>query len=264
MVGMMFRIGLKTNVYIDHPIDEVIRKTAVMGYEGIELARTHLMNYTESEVENVKKLLKEHGLIVYSVQAGIPYTDVEAGKKRIELARRLDSPLVNLGYGLYYKPGENFSVAWEKTIQALGELHDYAKKYGIQAAVEPEVRALLSPYIPVLSKYEYFGEVVKRLPDLGLILDVEHAIASLENPYYIIRKYRNHLKLLHISDTIDQLHLHLVPGKGQIDYKTLFRVLKEVNYNGFLSVEIPPYFNNPDQAAYESIMFLNKILMEFF
>ncbi len=257
-----FKIGLNTNVYIDHPIEKVIKKAATMGYNGIEIARTHLMNYTESELENIKKLLKDTGLIVYSIQAGIPFTDTEIGKKRIELARKLDCTLVNLGCGLYYRPGEDFAAAWEKTIQSLLELRDYAKMYNIQPAVEPEVRAPLSPYIPVLNKYERFGEVIKKIPDLGLVLDVEHAIASLENPYYIVRKYRDCLKLLHISDTIDHLHLHLVPGKGQIDYKTLFNVLKEVNYNGFLSVEIIPYFNFPDEAAYESIVFLSRLLAE--
>ncbi len=258
----MLRVGLNTNVYIDHPIDRVIRMAHVMGYDGIEIARTHLFEYSESDISTVKNLVAKYGLIIYGVQGGNPYTNIDFGKKRIELARELDCPIVNLGPGVPYKRGESFEKALETTFEALRELRDYAKTYGIEVAVEPEIRALLSPYIPTLDRYRLYEDVRAKLQDVGLVLDVEHALAVYENPYFIIRKYRDSLKIVHVSDTIGHLHLHLIPGAGEIDFKALFAVLKEVNYKNFISVEIPPYFNNPDEAAFESVTYLHRVLLE--
>lgn len=258
----MLRVGLNTNVYIDHPIDRVIRMAYIMGYDGIEIARTHLPEYDESDVGTVRNLVAKYGLLVYGVQGGNPYTNVDFGRKRIELARKLDCPVVNLGPGVPYRRGESFEKAWEATLEALRELRDYARAYGIEVAVEPEIRALLSPYIPAIDRYQLYEDVRAKLPDVGLVLDVEHALAVYENPYFIIRKHRDSLKIVHVSDTIGHLHLHLVPGSGEMDFRTLFAVLREVNYKNFVSVEIPPYFNNPDEAAFESINYLHKVLLE--
>ncbi|MEM2406154.1 MAG: sugar phosphate isomerase/epimerase family protein [Sulfolobales archaeon] len=258
----MLRIGLNTNVYIDHSIDRVIRMAHIMGYDGIEIARTHLLEYSESDISTVKSLITKYGLTIYGVQGGNPYTNMDFGKKRIELARKLDCPIVNLGPGVPYKRGESFEKALEITLEALRELRDYAGAHGIEVAVEPEIRALLSPYIPAIDRYQLYEEVRTRLQDIGLVLDVEHALAVYENPYFIIRKYRNSLKIIHVSDTIGHLHLHLVPGVGDIDFRALFAVLKEVNYRNFISVEIPPYFNNPDEAAFESVSYLHRVLLE--
>lgn len=258
----MFRIGLNTNVYIDHPLDRVIRMAHVMGYDGVEIARTHLVEYSESDIGTVKDYVAKYGLAVYGIQGGNPYTNVDFGKKRIEIARRLDCPVVNLGPGVPYKRGESFEKAWDSTLEALKELRDYAKAYGIEAAVEPEIRPLLSPYIPTVDRYQLYEGVRARLPDIGLVLDVEHALAVYENPYFIIRKYRDSLKIMHVSDTIGRLHLHLVPGAGEMDFRALFTVLKEVGYRNFISVEIPPYFSDPDEAAFKSITYLQRVLLE--
>lgn len=258
----MFQIGLNTNVYIDYPIDKVIRKAYLMGYEGVEIARTHLQEPNESDVSLVRELVTKYGLSIYGVQGGVPYTDREFGTKRIELARKLDCPVVNLGPGIAYRRSDNPKKAWETSLEVLRELNDYARRYGITGAIEPEVRVLLSPLLPTIDRYELYEDVRRVLPDLGLVLDVEHALVAYENPDAVIKKYKNLLKIIHVSDTLDHLHLHLIPGRGEIDFKNLFTVLEEVGYENFISVEIPPYFNSPDEAAFKSITYLRKVLRE--
>lgn len=258
----MFGIGLNTNVYIDYSIDRVIKKAYLMGYEGVEIARTHLQEPTESDISLTKELITRYGLSVYGVQGGTPYTDIEFGKKRIELARRLDCPVVNLGPGVAYRRSDDVRKAWERSLEYLMNLRDYAKMYGIVGAIEPEVRALLSPLLPTVDRYELYEDVKRVIPDLGLVLDVEHALVAYESPEMIIRRHRDSLKIIHVSDTLDHLHLHLIPGRGEIDFKNLFHVLKEVGFKNFISVEIPPYFNSPNEAAFKSISYLRKVLRE--
>jgi len=259
------KIGLNTNLYLGIPLDEVIRRIYTMGYEGIEVARTHLNEryekFGEEYVNTVKNLARQYGITIYGVQGSWgPYTDENFTKSRIDTCRKLDCPLVNLGAGLPIGPRDDPEKVWEKTLMLLKELYDYAKLYGIEVAVEPEVRPYLSPEIPTINRYQYFERVAKEIPGIGLILDIEHAIVNNENPYFIIKKFGSKLKVVHVSDSIDGLHLHLIPGRGEIDFTMIFRALKEVGYSGFISVEIYPYYRNPDKAAYSSIIYIQKIL----
>lgn len=261
------RLGLNTNVYIDHELDDVIQRVALMGYEGVDVARTHLCEryrkVTRDDIIRAREASKKYGIAIYNIQGSWgPFLDVEFAKKRIELARELECPLVNLGAGLPYGPHDDHDSVLRNTISLLGELRDYAKSYGIGVAVEPEVRPHLSPQTPAIHYYRLFDVVVKELPDVGLVLDVEHAVVNHENPIYVARKYKNHIKVMHLSDTFGGLHLHLVPGHGEIDFFLLFKELKEMGYEGFISVEIYPYHKNPDAAAYASITYIQKVLSE--
>lgn len=259
------KIGLNSNVYMNRPIDEVIRKIYMMGYEGIEIARTHLCSrygeFRDEHINLAKNIAKQLGIAIYSVQASWgPFTDADFAKARIDLARKLDAPLVNLGAGLPYGPKDEFDKVMEKTLTLLEELHEYAKSYGIETAIEPEIRPGLSPEVPAINKYQYYDIVLSRIPNMGLILDVEHAVVNNENPVYIVKKYRDKLKVIHISDSIDGLHLHLIPGRGEIDFFTLFKALKSIKYEGFISVEIYPYYESPDKAALASITYIQRVL----
>lgn len=261
------RLGLNSNLYLYYPIDEVIKRIYVMGYEGVEIARTHLCNkyreFNEDYINVVKNVARQYGIVIYGIQGSWgPFTDPNFTKSRIDLARKLDCPLINLGAGLPVGPKDNHAEVFERTLNLLEELHDYARSYGIETAIEPEVRPALSPEEPAISKYRYYDTVLARIPKMGLVLDVEHAIVNNENPYYIIRKYKNQLKVIHVSDSIGNLHLHLMPGAGDIDFVLLLKTLKEVGYDRFISMEIYPYRETPDEAALASIMYIQKILNE--
>lgn len=254
-------------MYVDYPLDEVIKRAAAMGYEGVDVARTHLCSryrkVVEEDITKAKEASTRYGVPIYNIQGSWgPFLDVEFAKSRIELARKLDCPMVNLGAGLPYGPEDDFNSILNKTITLLGELRDYARNYGIEVAVEPEVRPYLSPQTPAINRYQTYEIILKELPEVWLVLDIEHAVVNHENPNYVIRKYRDYTKVIHLSDTIDGLHLHLVPGRGELDLYSIFGTLIDVGYKGFISMEIYPHYKEPDKAAYESIVYTQRIIME--
>ena len=55
-------------------------------------------------------------------------------------------------------------------------------------------------------------------------------------------------------------HHHLIPGHGIIDFKEIFDSLNSIGYDGFITIELYPYQDNPQDAAIESMTFLNSIL----
>lgn len=54
----------------------------------------------------------------------------------------------------------------------------------------------------------------------------------------------------------DRVHFHLPPGEGAMDYKAIFAALREIRYEGWVTIELYPYQqNSPDVArkAFETI-----------
>jgi len=54
----------------------------------------------------------------------------------------------------------------------------------------------------------------------------------------------------------------LVIGKGDMDFRSILKALKEINYKGFITIELYPYQDNPIGAGKESLERLKKLLRE--
>jgi sugar phosphate isomerase/epimerase len=56
------------------------------------------------------------------------------------------------------------------------------------------------------------------------------------------------------------VHQHLVPGRGAIDFSATLAAIKKTGYDGWLTEELYPYIDNPDDAASEAKAFLDALL----
>jgi sugar phosphate isomerase/epimerase len=51
-----------------------------------------------------------------------------------------------------------------------------------------------------------------------------------------------------------------VPGRGAIDFDATLTAIKQTGYDGWLTVELYPYLDDPDAAAREAKEFLSQRL----
>lgn len=90
-------------------------------------------------------------------------------------------------------------------------------------------------------------------PFVKLHLDVK-AMSSEPTPVPdIIRANAGHMKHFHANDPNKR-----GPGFGATDFKPIFRALKDVNYTGWVSVEVFDYSPDPETIARESIRYMRE------
>ncbi len=70
-----------------------------------------------------------------------------------------------------------------------------------------------------------------------------------------------HTKHYHFEDIADtRVHKHLIPGHGAVDFETTLQAIDATGYDGWITVELYPYIDNPDNAAREAHEYLTAAM----
>ncbi len=90
-------------------------------------------------------------------------------------------------------------------------------------------------------------------PFVKVHLDVKAMSAEAAPTPDVIRANREYLHHFHANDPNKR-----GPGFGATDFKPIFRALRDVNYTGWVSVEVFDYAPDPDTIARESIRYMRE------
>lgn len=98
-------------------------------------------------------------------------------------------------------------------------------------------------------------EFVQRLPSLNfkIILDVKAMSTEAKPIPHVIRESWPHFAHFHANDPNLK-----GPGFGAVDFKPIGAALKEVGYNGFVSVEVFNFDEGPEAIASRSLAYLKQ------
>lgn len=190
--------------------------------------------------------------------------------KRIDLAHRLniDKVIAFTGFDLTPDAAEkNFGghrpVAEQvtKVVEAYHPIVDYAEKRGIRIAFENCPMMGNIAYSPFI-----YDQIFEKLDskNVGFAFDPAHFVWLMNDPYMEIIRYGNRIFHVHGKDCeIDRERLAYTgilatedwwhyrdPGLGQLNWRKLIACLKEIHYDGVISVE-------HDDTVWNSV--LNKV-----
>ena len=126
-----------------------------------------------------------------------------------------------------------------------------------------DVRLAFEPLSPKATNFLRTAAEAVRLvkmidsPRCRLILDC-NAMASESTPIpELVRKYRSHLVHFHANDPNRQ-----GPGFGDLDFVPIFKALREIEFAGWVSVEVFDYKPGPERLARESVEYMKKCLAQ--
>jgi sugar phosphate isomerase/epimerase len=133
-----------------------------------------------------------------------------------------------------------------------------AEKEKVKILIEPEPNLLLE-------NSGQFLEFIKSIRSdyVGLNFDIGHFYCVGEDPAEVVYELAGYIEHFHLADIAnDRVHNHLIPGQGSIDFRSVFRAIREIGYEGFVTVELYPYQDNPIYAAKLAYQYLSGILSQ--
>ena len=250
----MYHIGMTQWIVGDEPLEVSCSRLAKYGYDGIEFAaEPYDLNALECVV-----LMERYGLNCHSL-CGIfnENRDLTANGKEGEKAVKylIDSIdfatvvgakiiiAVPSPVGRTTKPeGKSIEELTENAVANLRQAADYAQKKGVKIAIEA-INRYETYFINTLSKAL---DLVKKVdhPAVGVMADLFHMNieeGSLTDSLYMIRDYLLHV---HIADNTRE-----AAGMGHTDFKEVIRVLKNIGYEGSLTMEFMYRLADPYSAT---------------
>lgn len=110
----------------------------------------------------------------------------------------------------------------------------------VDRAVPLGIRPMLEHLTAHPEHLRSLAGVLKKVPDLGLVLDVGHANLGTEGNAApkMIERWADRLAHVHVSDNQGRDDQHLPIGAGLVDWRTVVRSLRQSGYEGTITLEV--------------------------
>ncbi len=266
------KLAFSTNAYMRFPFEDAARRIASLGYEGLELMADVPHAWPCGLLEGPKRAISEamrtSGLQFSNVNAFMmnaindyrqPYwypsfiepdegyrrVRIDHTRRALDLCKELGAPHITTEPGGPLAPGQSWEDGARLFVEALKPLADHAHKLGVMLLIEPE------PGLLVETTDQYL-EIAGRLnaPSIGLNFDIGHAYCVREDIPRQIERLAGQIRHFHVEDIAESReHHHLVPGTGAIPFGPIFEAIRKVGYDGWITVELYPFVDDPDSAA---------------
>jgi len=278
---LMFRLSYNTHGLRNLPLDKAIEETSKAGYEGIELffrpEHIHPFDVTKEQLDELKDLFARLPIEPACLATGWPFLvtddpfepslitpDEEGRKTRIsvinaalEIADYLSIPVVNFVSGIR-KEGVSEQEATEMLIEGVRACLMNAGDAIL--VIEPEAplpahmgggRCFIettSQAIPIIEEI--------NSPQFRLNVDISHVQCCESDLLSSLSAALPYTRHIHVADIKGRLHQHEVPGEGDIDFRSVFEVLRDANYEHYLSLELYGHADVWETALYQSREYL--------
>jgi len=243
-----------------------IEMAADLPIDGLELYDGFLASLEEAYLEKVRGALARRHLAMPMLCCSPDFTRPGADERRQEIAReqRLIEVTAFLGgqscrvLSGQRRPEVTRAQGVRWVVESIKELLPYAAEKKVVLALENHYKDNYWQYPEFAQKRDVFLEIVNQIdsPWFGVQYDPSNAIVAGEDPLELLESVKRRVVTMHASDrflkpghTLEELRRiedsvgytailsHGVIGQGLNDYPRIFRLLREVGYQGWVSIE---------------------------
>ena len=276
------KFAYSSNAYRRFPVETAIQKIAALGYTGIELLadvpHAYPVGLFPQQKEKIRRCLEENHLEIANLNAFMmnavadtrqtyihpswiePYAPYRAlrrehTKRALELAAELGAKCIQTEPGGPLPEGMSRAEATAIFYEEFMPCVETAEKCGVDLLIEPEPDLLIETC-------EQFLEFMQKIdsPRVGLNFDLGHAFCVNDDILAWIPRLAAHTRHYHIEDiAATRVHHHLIPGEGAMDFPPILAAIRATGYTGFVTVELYPYQEDPDEAGRKALEFLKSV-----
>jgi sugar phosphate isomerase/epimerase len=253
-------------------VEQYIKRCAELGCGGLSIETCFVPRFDKQYLSEIKGLLDEYKLD--RVWAWGHPDGLERGKNQkayeemiaqIENAKAIGAKVMRtVGSSLMFR-FEPHGPQIERLSKMYSEAVKIAKKHDIKLATENHIDFTADEMLELLTNV--------NSPYLGINFDTGNFLRLLDDPIEGMRKLAKHVLATHVKDLKPQkgvsprewYFFSCTPvGEGLVDNQALVNLLKQVDYQGVLAVEIdflhPDYNNDEDAAVAKSVAYLKKLI----
>ena len=222
------------------PIEVTIRRLAKYGYDSIEIGGEP----DKYDTKEVLGYLKENGIscwgsislmftgldLIQADEAGRANT-VQYLKNCVTMVKEMEGGLMSIVPSEVGKVNAQSDpeTEWDWAVEGLREVNDHALKEGIRLAVEP-LNRFETNFINRHDQALMLAEAVG--PNCGVCLDAFHMNMEEANFRQAILNTGDRLFDYHVAD-----NNRMACGQGALNWPDIVGTLKEIGYDGALTVE---------------------------
>jgi sugar phosphate isomerase/epimerase len=243
--------GCNTYSYtIGYTVEDCVKRLADFGFVEFELMMYpgHLWPPQANTAQRtaLRQLIAQRDLRVVTlnmpnIDMNVAGASVEMRRYTLDLLRQIVELAGELGVpGVVIGPGKSnplFPAPRERLeglfFAALDELAPLARKAGTALWVENMPFAFIPDIEGLMQALERHGN-----DDIGIVYDVANGHFIKEDIGAALRRCRKRLKLVHLSDTNQQVYRHDPVGKGDVPFAQAPPVLREIGYARLPMLEI--------------------------
>jgi len=222
------------------PLEITLRRIARLGFESIEISGEPL----QYPPKDCRPLLKKYGIRCWGAvtltlgERNLAAKDpaqrastVDYMKSVVTMVKELEGHEITIVPATVGKvvPDSTPELEWKWVVAGLQEVYTYAEQCGVRVALEPLNR--FETYF--LNRADQALELAKAVgPNCGVCLDVFHMNIEEADLPAAVRRVGKKLTDVHVAE-----NNRLAPGMGAINWKNFVSVLREVGYDGALTME---------------------------
>jgi sugar phosphate isomerase/epimerase len=295
------KLAFSTNAFKKYSLKESIRLIRDVGYEGVEILCDVPHAYPpcldEEDILSIQEIISKNNIEISNLNAFTLYaindvyhpswieSDKQLRELRIQhtinclrLAKKIGAKNISTEPGGPIEVGNDnkynnndfknntnnkrssydLEALQEFFVNGIVRTSKVAEEYGVKILVEPEPGLLLE-------NSEQFLKFIKNINShyVGLNFDMGHFFCVREDPAALIYNLAEHIGHFHLADIAHtRVHNHLIPGQGSVDFASIFKAISEINYQGFITVELYPYQDDPVYAARISHKYLTNVISQ--
>jgi len=237
----------------------------------------------------IRKAVEDTGMVIPMMCASPDFTIPDAALRKKEVEHEIKAIEMSAALGAKYcrvlSGQRRKDITREEgmgyVVESINACIPVAEKLGITLIIENHYKDDFWTEPEFAQMMDVFVDLVSRIdsPSFGVNFDPSNAIAAGEEPLELLEKVKHRVLTMHASDrylasgTIEDLRKaeggsagyvsffkHGVIGKGLNDYDAIFKTLKDVGFDSWISIE-----DGVDgmEQMYESAEFLREKIKKY-